>query len=104
MYEIKKGIPLPGDPAGRGAKAKYPFADMADGDCFDVAIKNGETMGDTSKRVRRAADSFRARHQMPMSYLVRPAEEGGIWFIRVWASASAAPVKRAKVDEFGLGQ
>lgn len=38
MYEIKKGVEIPPRERKSGTKSKYPFAQMAIGDCFDVPI------------------------------------------------------------------
>lgn len=52
-YEIKKGIPIP-----TSRPAKYPFAELEIGDCFDCPIDRPRTRINVSM----AAKGFAKRH------------------------------------------
>lgn len=71
---IQKGIPAP-ESTRRGRPAKYPFAKMEIGDCYEV-----EGL-DQGKRAAKAAFRYGARHGMKFS--TRTTDEG----LRIWRIA-----------------
>lgn len=109
MHEIKQNIPVPlaSNRARSGPKPIYPFADMADGQCFDTPIREDESAEAAVKRMRTTSSSYRGRHKSAMTFIVRAVEDEqtGKQVVRVWARASVPPVKRkleggALVNEF----
>lgn len=82
MFEIKKGIALPKRAEAR--VAKYPFAKMEVGDCFDVPRdkglnKHGRDL--TQNSLGGAARSFAALHNSTAKFATRQIDEKTI---RCW--------------------
>lgn len=71
---IRKDIPFP-ESTGRGRPAKYPFAEMAVGDCYEVKDQEQFT------RAAKAAFRYGARHGKKFS--TRTTNEG----LRIWRIA-----------------
>jgi hypothetical protein len=93
MYEIKKDIPVPTDTPA--PNSKYPFGQMAPGDCFDTDFRPNEGEDAALRRMRSTTATWRIRHNSSLTFVVRALTENGRTFLRVWAREGRAPKKRA---------
>ena len=78
LFKVEKGFALPQDAGGRAPK--YPFAQMKVGDSFLAPVPEGEPAILVQKRVLRAANAFKTRHQSRAVFTTRQTDEG----IRCW--------------------
>lgn len=82
--EIKRGIPIPSP-----CNARYPFALLDIGECFDAPLcgeyytVGGHEIDRTTSRLCRAASNFKRRHQR--EFTVRTLKADGV--VRCWRVA-----------------
>lgn len=90
MIQVKKGIPVPANKPVGGRPSRYPFNDMDVGDCFDVAVKEGEAADAVLRRMRVVATGWKKRSKAECGFAVRVVEEGGTALVRVWKTTPRA--------------
>ena len=88
-FMIDKHVPLP----SRHHSARYPWADMGDGDSFTMGIKNGKDGKKLVKSIRHCGNAFLKRHQDThggLHVIVRKRQDGYDGY-RVWLVKKKTP-------------
>lgn len=81
-FRIEKDVPMPDKVAGKGARSKYPFAQMKIGDSFLVPCTNGR-INNVQVAVVGAAANYRKKAKVTAKFSSSRQPDG----VRIWRVA-----------------